>query len=782
MNHLFRIVLTVIFLTVAGTAIASESDTVRAIPAAGQTPAKQVNNPAIWINDCYNRLNDIYLAQTEIHLDTVDLLKSILDHSRMLTLLMKDFYPHAATLNLRGVYNLKMRVADIVSDISKRQAKIHEVNTKLAGEAKEILVIRSEINAFNTEADTLFRGTFSETIRQLSVRQQSGEKMILAQLKTYTALENQTIELKSQARTLLTDLKTQLKKQEARLIVRELPPVWNSPPSAYPSGIGDVLAASFRQTIDSVKYYAEMSLWRIVIFRGLILILCLIPIRIFANRQQKEKMLESTSMTFLPHFPKTASLVMGLAFAPVVFVHPPHAFMEFILIGLVFTVTMVTFKIYPKLDKGILSLVMAAFLVLYLINFFVTPTFIGRLIYTLSVFLLIPYYLLFRRLKSYELRFEKTVRFLLVFLALHVTIGWVFVVLGHYTLGRSVILAAYSVVIIAMIMRIAVHTLLDYIVMIIFFINRNSTRLTINAAFLRKKLMPLFFLASLLFIVIAYLFTLSIFELLKSSVLEMLDAPREVGSAVFTFRSILLFFGWVYLAYLIASTLRYLVEPKLSGTARWRSHTGSFMLLLRMLILCAGIVLGILASGLPLSQFTVFMGALGVGIGFGLQSIAANLISGLVIAVERPFVVGDVIDVGEESGRVKEIGIRATMITSGERADILIPNSSLLSEKIKNWTVSDFERFIEFSIRTSMEANPHEVMEAIGHCLDRQDHIFREKSRVLFSDVADSCFVFTIKYLIRDLSKAKTIKSQLLLSIHKTFAERGIRFCERFRD
>lgn len=778
MAHFFRFLLVFITLCSAVSLPAAVTDT---LP--GQTSRvtglMQVTNPAAWMSDCYNRLNNIYLTRSETHLDTVEMNDRIHAHGQALTYLTKDFTDNKATLNIRAVYNLKMRVADMVTDISRWQNKVHHVNEKLVAEAREVLLIRKEINDFRENADSLFRTTFDEPLKQLNLKQKKAEILILNDLKAFTGLENRTISLLAQARVFHADLHALLKNKETHLLKRELPPIWESPPGVYLHSIGEVLAASYWQTLDSIRYYGEMSLWRIVLFRGLILLICLIPIRIFHDRQRKQKLLETTNLTFLEKFPKTASVVMGLAFAPVVFIHPPHAFMEFILFGLIFTVTMVTFKIYPAIDKGPMAIVVAGFMLLFLVNFFVTPTFVGRLIYLLSLFLLLPVGLVYRRLGSYGLQYEKTVRLFMILLSLHLVAGWILVVLGYYTLGRSVILAGYSLLIISMIMRIAIHTVLDYCGIIIYFINSSVSTVKINPVFFRQRLLPILVLLASALIVVSYLFTLSIFDIVKSAVLGFLLTPREVGFAVFTFRSILLFFLWVYAAFLISSTLRQLFEPQLSGDALRKSTLGSFMLFARMVILMAGIVLGILASGLPLSNFTIFLGALGVGIGFGLQAVVANLISGIVIAIERPFVVGDVLDFGSESGRVREISLRATKMSTPDGADILVPNSALLSENIKNWTVTSFERFDEFQIRTTTEADPQEVMQTIGLCFDGQDKIIREKSRVLFSEIEDSCFVFTVKYRLRDLSRAKQTKSRVLENIRVAFLEKGIRFGQR---
>jgi small-conductance mechanosensitive channel len=519
-----------------------------------------------------------------------------------------------------------------------------------------------------------------------------------------------------------------------------------------------------------------MSIWRIIIFRGLIVLLCLIPIKLFNDERKRKKILAATGFVFLAKFPKTASVVMGMALSPVIFIHPPHAFLEFILIGLTFTVTMLTLKNYPNINKPLLILLITGFLVLDLINFFVTPTFIGRWIYGSSIFLLIPIFLIYKQLSTYKLGYEKIVRFLLFFLSLHLVAGWILVILGYYTLGRSVILSAYNLLIILMIFRIAIYTLLDYLEIIAYFFNKRMKMVKINAAFVHRKTKPLLILAAAIFLLLAYLFNMNVFDLVKSRVSEFMFTTRNIGNATFTYMSIFVFFSSVYLAFILATLIRYTFEPQHDLTVKNRSSLGSYLLLFRLLILCAGFVVGILASGLALTNFAIFLGAMGVGIGFGLQNIVSNLISGLIIAFERPFVVGDVLDFDNEPCKVKEINLRATMVSNADGAGILIPNNTLLSENLKNWTITSKQRFLDLKIQTSHDVTPSVVIDIIGSCLDDQKNIVREKSVVLFSEINDTGLIYTVKFLLEDIADGSKIKSELLSGIHAGFVKHNIRF------
>ena len=736
-------------------------------------------NPSSWISESYTQLNELYLNRDELHIDSVAIFNQFREHETIIELLKITFYENQQSLNIRSVYNMKMRVASILDDISKWQRRVHKVNEILVKKAMEIDRIKHEISDFRTQTDSAFFENFKEAVNGLINRQQLAENNILSSLKKNTSIENKIVETHSRIYLFFSDISNLLQKEETTMINRELPPLWKSSPEAYPLSIVEVIKASFQQTLESIKYYGKMSIWRILIFRVLLFLLCLIPIKLFNDELRKKKILKDVQLKFLEKHPKTASIIMGMALSPFLFVHPPHAFLEFIFIGITFSTTMLTLKQHPQINKFLLITFVAVFLLLYLINFFVTPTFIGRFIYVLSILLLIPVYKILKSLPTYGLVNIKFIRPLIYFFALHLIIGWVLVIWGNYTLGRSVILAAYSLAIIAMVLRVAIFTLLDYLEIIAYFFNKEFNTIRINAKLAYEKTKPLLIFAAFIFLIVSYLYNLNLFDLAKSAVKDFLLANRTLGSSEFTWLSVVSFFASVYIAFIVAALLRFTFEPRHDHGLDKRSRLGSYLLLFRLLIITAGFLVGLLASGLPLTHFAVFLGALGVGIGFGLQNLVSNLVSGLIIVFERPFVVGDYLDFGQGKCKVREVNLRATMVTNDYGADILIPNNTLLSQNLQNWTITDRGRVIEMFVQTVHQTDPFEVIDIIEACMKEQKTVVQGRTEVLFQEISDFGLTFRIKVLIHNIAYENIVKSHLLSLIHTEFVKHGIRYPER---
>src|SRR5256885_2868162 len=126
-----------------------------------------------------------------------------------------------------------------------------------------------------------------------------------------------------------------------------------------------------------------------------------------------------------------------------------------------------------------------------------------------------------------------------------------------------------------------------------------------------------------------------------------------------------------------------------------------------------GIVIAALAAfsyaGFNLSSLAIVAGALSVGIGFGLQSVVHNFVSGLILLAERPIKVGDLVVVGGEEGYVRKISVRSTEVETSERARVLIPNSCFITEKVKNWTLRDNTRRIVIPLTLGYGCDPRKV-------------------------------------------------------------------------
>jgi small-conductance mechanosensitive channel len=199
------------------------------------------------------------------------------------------------------------------------------------------------------------------------------------------------------------------------------------------------------------------------------------------------------------------------------------------------------------------------------------------------------------------------------------------------------------------------------------------------------------------------------------------------------------------------------------------------ILLIRLAIWTAGFLIAVAAAGIPLDRVSIMIGALGVGIGFGLQTIVNNLVSGVIIAFERPIQVGDQIEIGGKSGTVKEIGVRASKIHNSEGADIIIPNGDLLSQHLINWTMQGRSKRVEFTIGVPYSTNLDVARNLIDEKLKENKNILQTPEPVIIiQDFSDYAINIRILLWVPDLASAGSVRTTAMIDIKNTLAGAGI--------
>ncbi|MFK8002094.1 MAG: mechanosensitive ion channel family protein [Polyangiales bacterium] len=263
-----------------------------------------------------------------------------------------------------------------------------------------------------------------------------------------------------------------------------------------------------------------------------------------------------------------------------------------------------------------------------------------------------------------------------------------------------------------------------------------------------------------------------------------LESSRTAFSTTFEFGSIELSFGSV-IAFIVtlASTflvmrlvhvlLEFEVLPRFEleqGISSAISLTASYVLV------AIGVVLAFGVAGVGPERLALLGGALGVGIGFGLQNVVSNFVSGLILVAERPIKVGDVIEVGDELvGTVQRIGIRSSTVQSLDGAEVIVPNSDLVSGKLINWTLSDTRRRLELVVGAGYAHDPAEVMQVLRRVVARQRGLLHFPiPEVICTAFGDSSIDYAVRAWCTGYLEAIEAKSLLASAIHAEFAKQGI--------
>ena len=293
---------------------------------------------------------------------------------------------------------------------------------------------------------------------------------------------------------------------------------------------------------------------------------------------------------------------------------------------------------------------------------------------------------------------------------------------------------------------------------------------------------PLHLLARVLLAILALLLITRVYGLgEQSTALELIRST--LGHALFTIGSteidlahLPLFLGVAVGAFPAGAWVRRLSFNWLYAGITDRGVRNSLAVFSQYVTVSIGLLLSVNLLGIDLTSLAVFAGALGVGIGFGLQNIANNFISGLILLAERPNRVGDWVTIGDYEGEISAIGIRSATLTTWDNQDVVIPNAELISNAFINWTLSNPLVRTVLKVGISYAADPHQAKQVIEEAVSMQPEVLLDPApRVQLINFGDSSVDFRVLYYM-DVTQfgRMEIKSRVMFAIWDALKEADI--------
>ena len=249
----------------------------------------------------------------------------------------------------------------------------------------------------------------------------------------------------------------------------------------------------------------------------------------------------------------------------------------------------------------------------------------------------------------------------------------------------------------------------------------------------------------------------------------------KIGAVTISLGSIVIFVFVIWLSIVISRMISFVLEKDVFPRVKTaKGMPGTVVMLLRIGLISAGFFLAAAASGMKLTNLSIVLGAFSVGIGFGLQNIFNNMVSGLILAFERPINVGDVIQVGTLMGTVRSIGLRSSKIKSFDGAEVIVPNGNLISNEMINWTLADSYRRMDIRVGVAYGTDPERVLALMEDVAAEHDQV-REKPvpKGYFMEFGDSSLNFRLLAWV-NLDNRLSVESELNVLINKKLAEAGI--------
>lgn len=482
---------------------------------------------------------------------------------------------------------------------------------------------------------------------------------------------------------------------------------------------------------------------------------------------------------FLSQNTLVCSVFATLCYFPFFFANPPMSFLNFLQI---LQVLLLLYLYKPILHKpsSIIWISYSLLTILFCLDNQLLESTIGERLFLLTLQLALIGLLLytFKNIAQLQNLFSqkksfKTYLFIAIALAVLAMLNNIG---GRVTLSKLFGFTAIQMVVLWTLYNVFSKIVLEYIY--IYSEANSSSRLSafINYAELRNKYHRWLFILCSIAIFIGLTHSLYLYSYMMTLIDIILTRHHTIGAFDFTLYSIFIFIFVIWISTIVSSFVRFaLGSENLSNTENKRSKIGSMALLVRLAIWVIGFLIAIAAAGIPIDKITIILSALGVGIGFGLQNIANNLVSGVILAFERPIQVGDSIDISGTSGTVSEIGVRSSKLKISGGADVIIPNGDLLSQKITNWTLTNRSKQEFFLMRVLYGEDLYKIKKLIEDAITKSELVLTEPPiAVSVSEFGSDTIQLKSSFWVRDIDNSSTVRSKLMYIVYDKLLSENI--------
>ncbi|RKY93355.1 MAG: hypothetical protein DRQ13_09565, partial [Ignavibacteriae bacterium] len=677
--------------------------------------------------------------------------------------------------------NHKKKVTEWTSIVTERTESLEEEKKGLL-ETKEIWERTIKL-AQEEEAPKEIRNS----IRQIQVNINKAEKDLTKEINVSLSLQTKLSEQNIDIELTLTEIEELLKEKERKIFIRNALPFWGSSSDTSATADTTTLTLQFGQIWDSyirtsedfIKTNKEHFIEDILLF--LLFSIFVFSLRHFSKSIKGEDDKVLLALRILER-PFSTSVIVFLLFSIISYSEAPEIFFSALRIIVMFPLL----RILVHIINPVLRTPMFFFATLVILQQFKqtagSGTPIERTLLTIITVLAVAglgwflYKKVFRNafeLKLHQRRVESISKFMLGLFV----ISFIANALGYVMLGlvlvNGTLNSIYGITLLITatlaLNAIIIITLQTKLAQKFRIVQHQSSKIKNTTA----KIIKLIAIVWSFYIILN---NFGIAEIFIEWLTETLSKEWVFGSLSISIGSILLFFISIWIAVLVARLVRFLLEgdilPRLNLA---RGVPGAISAITSYLIIGFGILVALIAAGIDLSSFALLAGALGVGIGFGMQDLVNNFISGLILIFERPIQVGDAVSVADISGKIKSIGIRSSIIRNWSGADIVVPNGQLISNKLTNWTMSDRLRRIEIKVGVKYGSDVEKVMEVLLQCAkDHKQILVNPAPFVLFTEFADSYLEFDLRSWTSNYGDWIDIRSEIHVAIDKAFKKEGI--------
>ena len=684
---------------------------------------------------------------------------------------------NGSQMNLRSLNSGVIMLSEISGDLASYQKILRKYSSDLTqsnGEIKKIL----------HDPELNLQVSDSVLLEQMEDIRTEGHALDTLQQKTRTQvnllLNRVSINL-LQATDIVSDMRYLTISLKMGMWNKEEPSLFSAKPAEYRNHLSEITSLALGRSGKIISIYLSDK-WSVLTIGLLVFIFIfswtLLNIRRIRKRENAAALLEP--MHFLDRSVLIGCLLAFFTYLPFFFANPPMSFLHACELLRLLMLTIIIYPFLTKESKIIWVLLSLLWLYFALDDILLDSAFGERWGLFFAAILLIAVCLKIvtgKKPNFIKLPESPATKALVIFTLTQAVLSIIFNLTGRVSLAKILGVSAIQCLILGICLKVFSAMVLEAIYLQSEAYQDSRFSDYINYKSLQHRLVRVLWILAVVIWTLSLIRNLTLYDVTIQAFASFFDETRTIGSMVFTFKSVAVFIFIIWLSSVISGFINFFFGNEKIQTTGKRSRIGSMMLLIRLTIWTLGFCIAVAAAGIPLDKLSLMIGALGVGIGFGLQNIVNNLVSGVIIAFERPIQVGDLIEVGGKMGVVKEIGVRSSKINNNEGADIIVPNGDLLSQHLINWTMQDRNKQVEFIIGIPYETDIKKVKTLIQEALQKNEKIMKAPAPALVvQQFANWAIDLKILFWVNDLTEAGAIRSNAMIEIYERLAGAGIRF------
>ncbi|GAB2687045.1 hypothetical protein GCM10027037_06450 [Mucilaginibacter koreensis] len=633
--------------------------------------------------------------------------------------------------------------------------------------SKEVVDLSSDSVLAVNSGDTTQKQLYTRQLVDIKLRLQNAGKSVTASLDTVSRLLADVSAVYLDVADLQANIVERLKTSGQSALGRESPYIWAAPrQEARGSSVGELISASYEGQNKILGYFLK-STWDnrtlLILFGAAFFLWVYLNYR-NAKKPDNQQTLGQLEFKYIRPIPILATLIVILNLTPLFEPDAPSLYIELIEFALLILLTIDFWKKLPQKDLRYWLFIVLLYVVTVLTNAAVhTAVYMRLWLMALNVASLYIGVRFYKKLKEVNIS-QKFVRpVLIIFLLLN------FFSIVSNIFGRISLAKVYSVTAI-----IGLTQIIGLAIFIQIFTDALELQIKVsscggglfsrlNIGNTRASFKKALSVVAVILWVLVFLINLSIAGGVFAFIQHILAKPRTFGSVTFTLNNVLFFAVIVYISNVLQKNVGVLFgEKTVDFSSSQVEHKSSKLTLIRLVIAIIGILLAVTASGIPLDKLTVVLGALSVGIGLGMQNIVNNFVSGIILIFEKPFQIGDYVELADKKGKIQDIGIRSSRMLTQQGSEVIIPNGDLLSNRLVNWTLNSAYVKSELLFKVNIATDIDAISKIIEEEIDKLDDTVKNMPpEVLINSVAGDAVELRVLVWISNIYVESAFKNRL---------------------